>query len=83
MNGKKNNRAYSQDLRRKKPKTAEDIYKPDWSEEDDGPELVSLTFKISRDLKERVKIAATRKHIKMQKAGRDAILLWLEENEEE
>lgn len=81
MNGKNNDRAYSQNLRRKKPKSAEDIYKPDWGKEDDDQELVSLTFKLSKELKERLRVAVVLNHMKMGVAGREAITDWVEKHE--
>lgn len=78
----KNNRAYSQDLRTRKPRTAKDIYNPTRQVSGSEQNLTTLSFKMDADLKLRMKLAATSKHMKMAEAGQEAIRQWVEENEE-
>ncbi|MCT6838337.1 MAG: hypothetical protein M3036_11880 [Bifidobacteriales bacterium] len=78
----KNNRAYSQDLRTRKPRTAKDIYNPTRQVSGGEQNLTTLSFKMDADLKLRMKLAATSKHMKMAEAGQEAIRQWVEENEE-
>lgn len=78
----KNNRAYSQDLRTRKPRTAKDIYNPSRQVSEDVQNLTTLSFKVDADLKLRMKLTATSKHMKMAEAGQQAIRKWVEENEE-
>ncbi|MSD91684.1 hypothetical protein [Bifidobacterium asteroides] len=78
----KNNRAYSQDLRSRKPRTAKDIYNPSRQVSEDVQNLTTLSFKMDADLKLRMKLVATSKHMKMAEAGQQAIRKWVEENEE-
>lgn len=77
----KNDRAYSQDLRSRKPRSAKDIYNPIRQVSEGEQNLTTLSFKLDADLKLRMKLAATSKHMKMAEAGQEAIRQWVEVNE--
>lgn len=78
----KNNRAYSQDLRSRKPRTAKDIYDPSREVSGDRQNLTTLSFKVDADLKLHMKLTAISKHMKMAEAGQEAVGQWVEANEE-
>lgn len=77
----KNDRAYSQDLRSRKPRSTKDIYNPIRQVSEGEQNLITLSFKLDADLKLRMKLAATSKHMKMAEAGQEAIRQWVEANE--